>query len=97
MRTLNELFSKYTAEGKQRQFFDSVREYSVKKHREKPIYEISVKLDRIFDKQTIYGAEPIYIECTKEQAYDRLQVVTDGRDIKEYKKYIDTWFERYQE
>lgn len=57
MRTLNELFSKYTAEGEQRQFFDSVREYSVKKHKEKLIYEISVKLDRIFDKQTIYGAE----------------------------------------
>lgn len=49
------------------------------------------------DMQTIYGAEPIYIECTKEQAYDRLQLVTDGRDKTEYKKYIDTWFERYQE
>ncbi len=57
MRTLNELFSKYTPKERQRLFFDSVREYSVKKHREKPIYEISVKLDRIFDKETIYGAE----------------------------------------
>lgn len=42
-----------------------------------------------------YGAEEIYIECTKEEALSRLQAVQDGRDIKEWEKYIDTWFARY--
>ena len=44
-----------------------------------------------------YGAEPIYIDCTREEAEARLQVVQDGRDISEWSKYIDTWFSRYQE
>lgn len=44
-----------------------------------------------------YGAECIYIPCTKEEAEARLQAVTDGRDKAEYKKYIQTWFDRYQE
>lgn len=42
-----------------------------------------------------YGAEEIYIDCTKEEALSRLEVVQDGRDIKEWSKYIDTWFDRY--
>lgn len=44
-----------------------------------------------------YKAEPIYIDCSKEEALGRLEIVQDGRDIKEYAKYIDTWFTRYQE
>lgn len=44
-----------------------------------------------------YRAEPIYIDCTKEEAYARLQAARDGRDEAEWSKYIDTWFERYQE
>lgn len=44
-----------------------------------------------------YGAEPIYIDCTHEIAHSRLQVAQDGRDVKEWAKYIDTWFNRYQE
>ena len=44
-----------------------------------------------------YGAEEIFIDCDKETAYNRLASVQDGRDIKEWTKYIDTWFERYQE
>lgn len=44
-----------------------------------------------------YGAECIYIDCTQEEAEARLQVVTDGRDKAEYKKHIQTWFNRYQE
>lgn len=42
-----------------------------------------------------YGAEEIFIDCTKEEALSRLEVVQDGRDKKEYEKYIDTWFSRY--
>lgn len=44
-----------------------------------------------------YGAEPIYIDCTKEEAQERLQAAQDGRDKKEWSKYIDTWFDRYTE
>ena len=44
-----------------------------------------------------YGAEPIYIDCTKTEAEARLQTANDGRDIAEWSKYIDTWFSRYQE
>lgn len=43
-----------------------------------------------------YGAELIYIDTTKEEAYDRLQAAQDGRDAVEWGKYIDTWFARYQ-
>ena len=57
MRTLCELFSKYTPGERERRFFDAVSEYTVKRHKERPIFEISVKLDRIFDKDTIYSAE----------------------------------------
>lgn len=42
-----------------------------------------------------YGAEEIYIDCDKETALSRLEAVQDGRDIKEWSKYIDTWFDRY--
>lgn len=44
-----------------------------------------------------YGAECIYIDCTQDEAYSRLQAVQDGRDRVEWQKYIDTWFTRYQE
>lgn len=44
---------------------------------------------------TEYGAEEVFIECTKEEALARLQAVQDGRDIKEWTKYIDTWYARY--
>lgn len=43
------------------------------------------------------GAEPIYIDCTEAEAQDRLQMVQDGRDIKEWSKYISTWWSRFQE
>lgn len=43
-----------------------------------------------------YGAELIYIDTTKEEAYNRLQAAQDGRDVVEWGKYIDTWFTRYQ-
>lgn len=42
-----------------------------------------------------YGAEEVFIECTKEEALARLQVVQDGRDIQEWTKYIEQWFVRY--
>lgn len=44
---------------------------------------------------TEYGAEEVFIECTQEEALSRLQVVQDGRDIKEWSKYISVWFDRY--
>lgn len=43
-----------------------------------------------------YGAEPIYIDCTQEEAHLRLQLVQDNRDKTEYAKYIDEWFNAYQ-
>lgn len=42
-----------------------------------------------------YGAEEVFIECSKETAFDRLNRAQDGRDIAEYRKYIETWFNRY--
>lgn len=42
-----------------------------------------------------YKAEPIYIDCTQEEAISRLQAAQDGRDVKEWTKYINTWFERH--
>lgn len=42
-----------------------------------------------------YGAEEIFIDCTKEEALTRLATVQDGRDIKEWENYINTWFDRY--
>jgi hypothetical protein len=44
-----------------------------------------------------YGAEPILIECDKETALQRLASVQDGRDVKAWSGYIETWFNRYQE
>ena len=44
-----------------------------------------------------YGAEPILIDCDKETALQRLASANDGRDIKAWNGYIETWFNRYQE
>lgn len=44
---------------------------------------------------TEYGAEEVFIDITKEEALARLQTVQDGRDIKEWSKYISVWFDRY--
>lgn len=44
---------------------------------------------------TEYGAEEIFIDCDKETALARLSTVQDGRDIKEWTRYINTWFTRY--
>ena len=43
-----------------------------------------------------YGAEEIFIECDKETALARLESNPDGRDINEWRKYIDVYFERFQ-
>lgn len=42
-----------------------------------------------------YGAEEIFIDCDKETALLRLASVTDGRDVKQWTEYINTWFDRY--
>ena len=49
------------------------------------------------DMTLLYGAEPIYINCTQAEAYARLEACEDGRDKTEYKKHIDNWFMRHQE
>lgn len=41
------------------------------------------------------GAEEVFIECDKETALSRLASCNDGRDVKEWTKYIEQWFERY--
>lgn len=42
-----------------------------------------------------YGAEEVFIECDKETALQRLASCDDGRDVKEWEKYIEQWFEKY--
>lgn len=43
------------------------------------------------------GAECIYIESTKEECLNRLYVAQDRAEvIKEWEKYIDDWWSRYQ-
>ncbi|MGN0805358.1 MAG: HNH endonuclease [Candidatus Coproplasma sp.] len=42
-----------------------------------------------------YGAEEVFIDCDKETALQRLASAQDGRDIKEWTKYIEDWFTRY--
>ena len=46
---------------------------------------------------TELGAEPIYIDCSKEEALTRLECCTDNRDKKEWAKYINDWFNRYSD
>lgn len=46
---------------------------------------------------TEYGAEQVFIDCDKETALSRLASAPNGRDIAEYSKFIETWFNRYQE
>ena len=43
-----------------------------------------------------YGAELIHIDTDKETALARLASMQDGRDIAEYTKYINTYFDRLQ-
>lgn len=42
------------------------------------------------------GAREIYIESDIDTCMERLRNVNDGRDIKEWTEYINTWFERYK-
>lgn len=42
-----------------------------------------------------YGAEEIYIDCDKETALQRLATCDDGRDIKEWEKHIEVYFEKF--
>lgn len=42
-----------------------------------------------------YGAEQIYIDCDIETAKARLATVQDGRNKKEWEKYIAAWFAVY--
>ena len=44
-----------------------------------------------------YGAESIYIECDIDTAINRLNTLPEGRDVKEYTKHINQWFNRYQQ
>lgn len=42
-----------------------------------------------------YKAEPVYIEASKEECLSRLESIDDGRDKKEWSKYIEEWFNKY--
>lgn len=43
-----------------------------------------------------YGIEEeIFIDCDKDTALSRLEVVQDGRDKKEWTGHINTWFDRF--
>ena len=42
-----------------------------------------------------YGAELIHIDTDKETCLMRLENCTDGRDKNDWKKYIETYWERY--
>lgn len=44
-----------------------------------------------------YGAEEIHIDTDKETCLSRLESLTDGRDKTEWRKYIETYWERYTE
>ena len=41
------------------------------------------------------GAKEIYIECTKEECIQRLKDNPDNRNIDDWIKYINDWFDRY--
>lgn len=41
------------------------------------------------------GAREIFIDTPKEECIRRLMNAQDGRDIEEWTKFIDQWFERY--
>ena len=38
------------------------------------------------------GAEPLFIEATEQECYDRLLLCEDDRDKKKWKEYIENWF-----
>lgn len=42
------------------------------------------------------GAREIYIESSLEECMLRLEACTDNRDKKEWKKYIEDWWEKYR-
>lgn len=41
------------------------------------------------------GAVEIYIDSTKEECLERLRMDPNGRDIKEWERYIDEWWRRF--
>ena len=41
------------------------------------------------------GAELVFIDTAKEECIDRLMNISDGRNVDEWKRYIDDWWERY--
>lgn len=41
------------------------------------------------------GAREIFINTPKEECINRLLLSGDNRDVEEWKKYIDEWFEKY--
>lgn len=43
-----------------------------------------------------YGAEEIFMDCDKETALARLAIVQDGRNVGDWSKYINKWFDEYR-
>ena len=41
------------------------------------------------------GAREVFIDCSREECLNRLELCEDARDKKEWRGYIEDWFERY--
>lgn len=41
------------------------------------------------------GAREIYIECEREESLKRLKSVEDGRDKKQWEKFVNDWWDKY--
>lgn len=42
------------------------------------------------------AAREVFIDASKDECFERLEAVQDGRDKEEWRKYIDEWFERFR-
>lgn len=55
-------------------------------------YPLSGERERLLKE---LGAREIFIEGSREECLERLEQSEDGRNRKDWKRYIDEWFERY--
>lgn len=55
-------------------------------------YPLSSERERLCNE---LGAREIFIEASKDECLQRLEVCEDGRDKTEWTRYIEEWFERY--
>lgn len=57
-------------------------------------YPFAAERERLADQ---LGAEEVFIDTSKEECIKRLEDNPDGRDIDEWKKYIDDWWRQYNQ